>query len=295
MIVMRRLSHALPHSDSYDCHVTLLEAHYCRYAAAVYTVPLMLMGSLTGPLLSPSASSSGPGGTTPLALSSGDLTLSRSFPLAFTRSEGERRILKEARERGGRERKENCSKVGLTIHTCRHKYTQAYMQYVYFTTYHTLTRVPRRSLISRGAAITRHRSTPACRIPLYHLVLQGQTSKQLPLTVCSMPYAVCQCAVWSMPVCRMQYAVCNMQYAMCTSASKIFFFFFFFCPVGHTHLVHLGGCGAREVIRTAEVGEVQGGESRGRGGALGGAGCTQHGELGTHQTRSIHQQLLDSE
>ena len=104
MIVMRRLSHALPHSDSYDCHVTLLEAHYCRYAAAVYTVPLMLMGSLTGPLLSPSASSSGPGGTTPLALSSGDLTLSRSFPLAFTRSEGERRILNG--ERGGRERRE---------------------------------------------------------------------------------------------------------------------------------------------------------------------------------------------
>ena len=195
------------------------------------------------------------------------------------------------------------------------------MQYVYFTTYHTLTRVPRRSLISRGAAITRHRSTPACRIPLYHLVLQGQTSKQLPLTVCSMPVcqyaecsmqnAVCQYAECSMqyasmqnasmPVCRMQYAVCqyaecqyavcSMQNAMCTSASKIFFF----CPVGHTHLVHLGGCGAREVIRTAEVGEVQGGESRGRGGSLGGAGCTQHGELGTHQTRSIHQQLLDSE
>ena len=58
----------------------------------------MLMGSLAGTLSPSSGSSSGPGGTTPLGMSSGDVKFSGALGLVLALSEAERRTLPD---RGG--------------------------------------------------------------------------------------------------------------------------------------------------------------------------------------------------
>lgn len=62
----------------------------------------MLIGSLAGTLSPFSCSSSGPGGTTPLGMSSGDVRSSGGLGLALALSEAERRILTDREERIGK-------------------------------------------------------------------------------------------------------------------------------------------------------------------------------------------------